>query len=77
MVLLEEGKTIYELTNLKRSGKQLSVCVSDRLHTNVDWSKLEIVLYTLVVLSCPTKLTGYYRTVSTFVLCSSELTRLN
>ena len=31
-------------------------------------SKLEIVLYTLFVRSCQTKLTGLYRTVSTFAL---------
>ena len=43
----------------------------------VDWSKLEIVLYTLFVLCpAPTKLTGLYRTVSTFVSCSSEFTSL-
>ena len=29
--------------------------------------KLEIVLYTLFVLSCPNKLTGMYRTVPIFV----------
>ena len=45
------------------------------LSLTVDWSKLEIVLYTLFVLSCPTKLTGLYRTVSAFVPFSSEFTR--
>ena len=38
--------------------------------------KLKIVLFTLFVRSWPAKLTGLYRTVSTFVLCSSEFTRL-
>ena len=44
-------------------------------HT-VDWSKLETVLYTFFVLSCPTKLTGLYRTVSDFAPCSSKFTLL-
>ena len=44
-------------------------------HT-VFWSKLEIVLYTLFVLSCPTKLTGLNRTVSTFVPCYTKFTLL-
>ena len=39
-------------------------------------SKLEIVLYTLFGQSRPTKFTRLYRTVSTFVSCSSEFTRL-
>ena len=33
----------------------------------VDLIKLEILLYTLFVHSCPTKLTGLYRTVSIFL----------
>ena len=41
----------------------------------INWSKLEIVLYTLFVLSCPTRLIGLYRTVSTIVPCSSQFTR--
>ena len=36
------------------------------------WSKLEIVLYTLFVPSCPTVLNGLQRTVSTFTPCLSE-----
>ena len=36
----------------------------------VFWNKLEIVLYTLFVQSCPTKLTGLYRTVSP-MLCGT------
>ena len=47
-----------------------------KIDCTVDWRNLEIVLHTLVVLSCPNKLTGIYRTVSTFVPCSSEFTRL-
>ena len=52
------------------------------IQNTVDWSKLEVILYTLFVLSCPTKLTGLYRTVSTCaalfrpVPCSSEFTLL-
>ena len=42
----------------------------------VFWSKLEIVLYKLFVLSCPTKLTGLYRTVSTFALSYTKFTLL-
>ena len=42
----------------------------------VNWSKLEIVLYTLSQLSCPTIVTELYCTDSTFVLCSSQFTRL-
>ena len=37
----------------------------------LDWSKLEIVQYTLFVLSCSTKLT-WLCTVSTFVSCLSK-----
>ena len=43
----------------------------------VDWSKLEIVLYTLFVLSCTTKLTGLYRTVPTFCRVPLSLPRLH
>ena len=43
----------------------------ETVHHTVDWTKLEIVLYTLFVLVCPTKLTGLDRTGSTFVPCSS------
>ena len=46
-----------------------------RMHT-ADWSKLEIVLYTLFGLSCPTELTKLYLPVSTFLSCSAEFTRL-
>ena len=44
----------------------------EHLLLHVYWSKLEIVLDTLFVLSCPTKFTGLYCTVSTFAApCSS------
>ena len=46
------------------------------LYLHCNWSKLETVLYTLFVLSCPTKLTGLYRTVSTFAPCSSKFSLL-
>ena len=39
------------------------------LSITVGWNKLEIILYTLFVLSCPAKLTGLCRTVSIFVAC--------
>ena len=42
----------------------------------VFYIKLEIVLYTLFVLSFPTKLTGLYRTVSTFALGYTKFTLL-
>ena len=58
----------------------------------VNWSKLEIELFTIFVLSCPTTVLSYYCSVlllscpttvlsyycpvSTFVLCLSEFTRL-
>ena len=41
----------------------------------IAWSKLEI-MYTIFVLSCPSKLNELYGTVLTFVSCSSEFTRL-
>ena len=47
-----------------------------RADITVDWSKLEIVLYSLFLLSCPAKLTGLYRTVSTCAPCFSKFTLL-
>ena len=49
----------------------LHVTRIDIENITVDWSKLEIVLYTLFSVFCPTKFTVLYRTVSTFSLCSS------
>ena len=46
------------------------------LSNRVTVGELELVPYTLCVLSCPTKFTGLYRTVSTFVPCSIWFTRL-
>ena len=46
------------------------------VHLTVFLCKLEIVLYTHFLLSCPTKLTGLYRTVSTLALCYTEFTLL-
>ena len=42
----------------------------------VFWSKLEIILYTLFGLSCPTKLAGLYQTVLTFALLYTKFTLL-
>ena len=42
----------------------------------VDWTKLEYIIVHTCWLYCPTKLSGLYRTVSTFVPCSSKFNRL-
>ena len=52
------------------------MCDGTVCELSVDCSKLESVLYTLFILSCPTMLTGLYRTVSTFAPCSSKFTLL-
>ena len=44
-------------------------------HSLQTWSKLEIKLFTLFVLACPTNLTGVYHTVPTFVPYPSKFTR--
>ena len=43
------------------------VATREQWSTTYNWSKLEIVLYTIFILFCPTKLAGLYRTILTFV----------
>ena len=55
---------------------RIVLSANNGIQSTVYWSKLKIVLYTLSVLACPTKLTGLNRTVSTFAPGSSKFTRL-
>ena len=56
-----------KLRRTQATAQRLKHC--SRVYSIIDWDKLEIVLYTLFVLSCPTTLTGIYHTVSTLVPC--------
>ena len=70
-------KYLKSSSNSKQGGEvpQNSSYVYNSVIT-VFYSKLVIILYTLFVQSCQTKLTRLYPTVSTFALCYTKFTLL-
>ena len=68
---------VLHLTAIYSNAKGLATFLNNSWHSLYSaWSNLEIVLYTIFVLSCPIKLTGAYCTVSTFAPCSSNFSLL-
>ena len=68
---------LFAFVKLKHYFLLIKQCITLKSDIILFWHCiLKNVLYTLFVLSCPTKLTGLYCTVSTLSPCSSKFTLL-